>query len=188
MSTIQNLANEVRVKTLSNMVAAEIKILRKTELKLQRRARKAVSLGKVELFDNIESARNMSYKSLMDIRRESRAVNVARAYLSGKEYFEIERKVKRTNLPKDIDSFWCDVAAIVCEFSSTSTLFLYDHNSTSFVYDQLMTWRSYHPGYMAMELYMKEGGTLQQLNAILDNFGDYWLYIESPSDEEKEAA
>lgn len=172
MTETQTFQNLVFHKMNRKMVAQEIKILRKQELKLQRQANKAELQGNKEKVEKFRSARDQVYLARKnDSHYVSRVMHVANAFLTGRPYYQVESKVMRTNLPKILYLFWRDVAEEV-----SSVLNSTDHRK---VFDQLIAWRNKHPGYQAMEFYQKNGvSKIEQLNSILDNFGDYWLYVE----------
>lgn len=128
---------ELRVKTES--LAQEAKLIRKKEIRLRDLNAKnpiVVNRKRVSLYEH----------RFRHVRPESRAAYIALGFLTGKNYNEVENKVKYENFsPKypcgDVDRnfqlFWEKVVDIVSRFGNIK--------DEDLVRQMVITWRNKHP-------------------------------------------
>lgn len=87
----------IEFKLYHKTLAAESRIHRNEELKLKKRARKASVRGSNSAAFELDKVREKVYKErVTTIRREARAVNLARAFLKDRLYLEVENTTKST--------------------------------------------------------------------------------------------
>ena len=82
---------ELKIKAKS--LGAEARIIRQEEVKLRDRARKLRAAQKHEQAKKLDRARHSLYEHrTWDVRRETRATNLARAFIKGMPYRKVEPK------------------------------------------------------------------------------------------------
>jgi len=87
------MSHELKIKAKS--LAAESQMIRQEELKLKRSAqwnREHQNTVEAEEFNSIRQS--LYEHRTWDVRRESRATNIARAYITGKPYHTVEQTTR----------------------------------------------------------------------------------------------
>lgn len=83
------------LKLYHKTLAAEARIHRAEELKLKRRAKKAKARGSNSAAFNLDRIREGIYSDrVVNLRKEARAVNLARAFLKDRLYLEVENSTR----------------------------------------------------------------------------------------------
>lgn len=87
------MSHELKIKAKS--LGAESRIIRQEELKLKRSAQWNRDHQQTAEANRLDRKRQALYEHrVWDVRRESRATNIARAYLAGKSYRMVEPKTR----------------------------------------------------------------------------------------------
>ena len=85
----------IELKIKAKSLAAEARIIRQEEIKLKRKARKMSEHQKLDAYRTYSRQRQSLYDHRIDVVRwECRATNLARAFIKGHAYSDIERNAR----------------------------------------------------------------------------------------------
>lgn len=108
-----------QMKLLTIITASEIRTLRGWEKKYAKASRKALNKGKNNSFFN--ELREEVYAERMAVRKDARAVHLAKSFLSNKDYKQVEQSTREGNSP-DIEK----VYDVLCFFGLSDVFSEYD--------------------------------------------------------------